>query len=293
MNSDANSSIEKVRRKRVLQRRVVSKAPRAPIAKDGQRQHKFVSVFEIAAIEAINQGLSAGDLYRLVDQALIRAAVGTIGNARHKPNQSQIAAQTGLTRPEVRSLVAQSKPDFKQFSPIRRNKVSQTYEYLAVHHLAKRSRAQPFTVRYEGRGRSFTNAVRAVGGDIPAAAILKEFVRRGLAQVVRRDSKPHSLVIRPRFEPSENTLGFCLADGVSKATNSEGDLHGKGTHLFETVCYSELAMRQFSRLLEQKSEAFFDSLGAVRAYADKRPNKGVRKTARRLRVALVYWNDVT
>jgi hypothetical protein len=277
--------------KRPKRRRNADRTPQTRNAEDIQRQGQLVDVLEIAAVEAIEQGLSAGDLYRLVDKALIRTAFGSFGSSRHKPNQSQIAAQTGLTRPEVRALLAELGSDQKECKPIRRNKVAQTYEYLAKRYLKTRSRAKPFTVKYEGKNNSFSNAVRVVGGDIPPAAMLKEFSRRGLATIARKDSKARRVVISPRFKLNEKSLRFALAIGVNRATNSAGDSHDRGTYLFETVCHSDLAVRQFTRLLEQKVPAFFESLAAARIYADTSPNKRSRRTARNLRVALIYWNE--
>jgi hypothetical protein len=278
-------------KKRPKSRQNADQTPQGRNAEDVQRQGQLVDVLEIAAVEAIEQGLSAGDLYRLVDKALIRTAFGSFRSSRHKPNQSQIAAQTGLTRPEVRALLAQLGSDPKECTPIRRNKVAQTYQYLAKRHLKAGSRAKPFTVRYEGKKHSFSNAVRVVGGDIPPAAMLKEFSRRGLATIARKDSEARRIVISPRFKLNEKSLRFSLAIGVNKATNSAGDSYDRGKYLFETVCYSDLAVHQFTRLLEQKVPAFFESLGAVRIYADTNPNKRSRRTARRLRVALIYWNE--
>lgn len=293
MSSAVASSAGNVSKKRPTKRRIADQTAQARIADDILRQDQLIDVLEIAAVEAIEQGLSAGDLYRLVDQALIRTAFGSFGSSRHKPNQSQIAAQTGLTRPEVRSLLAILKSDPKECKPVRRNKVAQTHEYLANRYLKARSRAQPFTVRYEGKGHSFSNAVRIVGGDIPPAAMLKEFSRRGLAKIAPEDSKARRLVISPQFNLNDKSLRFSLAVGVNKAAKSAGDLQDRGTYLFETVCYSELAVRQFTRLLDQKVPAFFESLGAVRIYAETNPNKRLRKTTRNLRVALIYWNENT
>jgi hypothetical protein len=156
MGSAVGSFAGKIYKKRPSKSRIADQTLKARIAEDLLRQDQLVDVLEIAAVEAIEQGLSAGDLYRLVDKALINTAVGSFGSSRRKPNQSQIAAQTGLTRPEVRSLVAQLGSDRKEQRPIRRSKVAQTYKYLANRYLAARSRAQPFTVRYEGRVTSGT-----------------------------------------------------------------------------------------------------------------------------------------
>jgi hypothetical protein len=291
MSSAVASSAGTMSNNRKTRRRIADQTPQARTAEDTQRQGQLLDVLEIAAVEAIDQGLSAGDLYRLIDKALIRTAFGSFGSSRFKPNQSQIAAQTGLTRPEVRAVLTQLGSDPKECKPIRRSKVAQTYDYLSNRYLKARSRAQPFTVRYEGKGNSFSNAVRAVGGDIPPAAMLKEFSRRGLAIIDRKDSRTRRLVISPRFNLNEKSLRFSLAAGVNKAAQSAGNLQDRGTYLFETVCYTELAVRQFTRLLEQKVPAFFESLGAVRIYADINPNKRSRRTARHLRVALIYWNE--
>ena len=150
---------------------------------------------------------------------------------------------------------------------------------------------QPFSVRYEGKGHSFSNAVRAVGGDIPPAAMLKEFSRRGLVKIIKRNLKPQRLEISPEFNLNERSLEFCLAIGVNKAAKSTGESQDRGTYLFETVCYSELAVRQFARLLEEKVPAFLEALGTAHIYAKNKSSKRSKTPARHLRVAIIYWNE--
>ena len=201
----------------------------------------------MATAEAVEFGLSAHDLYRLIDHALIGSAIRSLSTPQRKPNQSQIAAQTGLSRPEVRSLLKNNGKLTDSLQTWRWSRVAQTHRYLVRQHLPQNSRSQQVRVRYDGTLRSFINAVNAVGGDIPPAAILKEFMRRGIASIVYDKKNRKTVKLLSDFPVKSSSPALDIVAAISRAFQSKDSTLDAGPHTYRTICNSELEAQQFLR----------------------------------------------
>src|SRR5262249_5344580 len=96
-------------------------------------------------------------------------------------NHSRVAAQTGLTRAEVRKLLASNiQLDTRARSDTPMERVLAGWRrdpYFSGRAMG------PNPIRIAGRARSFTNLAKKYAGDVPYRAVLKELERSGAVSV--------------------------------------------------------------------------------------------------------------
>jgi hypothetical protein len=111
-----------------------------------------------------------------------------------KPHLAKIAAQTGLSRTEVKRIVASN------FS-IENRSLDSLPRALRVLEAWRRtppysSGGEPRTLRLSGKGASFSSLCKAHSGDIPYRVILNELERRGLISL--KQQRTYVTAVRQR-----------------------------------------------------------------------------------------------
>jgi hypothetical protein len=128
------------------------------------------------AIALLPRGMTPKQFADLARLAFVRAAQEMSRLRNGKINQSRVAAQTGLSRADVKRLLESEKFDAYRSdqSPVERVingwRTDRQFTYR---------RGRPKRLPISGSGGSFTHLARKYGGDVPHRAVLDELRRIG------------------------------------------------------------------------------------------------------------------
>jgi hypothetical protein len=128
---------------------------------------------------AIGVGLSVDDVVHLIRLSFIVTARPSSRLQNGRANISQLAAATGMTRPQVAAAASLLKQCRTGKSPIIRSS-SRTIRVARDWHerITRAKRESLWTLPYAGH-RSFSEIVKRSAGDIPPRAMLQELTRLG------------------------------------------------------------------------------------------------------------------
>ncbi len=127
-----------------------------------------------------SNGLSVRDLYEIAKREALVAALPACSHATGRPNQSLLSAVTGLTRPEIRSLLKESGTNAHDLVAISSSRSIRVVREWLTLETGNPRRAR---LRIRGNSASFQNLVRRFAGDVPVIAMQKELVRLGWVRV--------------------------------------------------------------------------------------------------------------
>lgn len=125
-------------------------------------------------------GLSVRDLYEIAKRQALVMALPLSLHSSGRPNRSLLSAMTGLTRPEVRSLLKEKRltsPALVKLASSRSIRV--TREWLALTEGDARFRR----LRIRGKADSFQVLVQRFAGDVTVIAMQKELLRLGWIRI--------------------------------------------------------------------------------------------------------------
>lgn len=255
-----------------------------------ERLHAIEALLEIVAAEAVQLCISSSELHKSTDRALVRAALRTRENSKKKPNRSQIAAQTGLSRPEVSQLLL-ANPVQTRLLTKRSNRILQTHDYILNRESITSGRRDFIRIPYCGSKKSFSDAVRSVGGDIPPAAMLKEFMRRDIARITTQRAKKPLVEVKRRIYPADtyNRPALQLAEGMKRICGIADPTRLASAHLAYVQCQSFFSARQFAARVESKLPVFLESLNSQDVQIRNAALSKARNRKQDLQLALVYW----
>lgn len=128
------------------------------------------------AFALLPRGMTPKRFADLARFAFVRAAQEMSRTRNGKINQSRVAAQTGLSRADVKRLLKSDTFDayHSDQSPIERVINGWRADRLFTHRPGR-----PKRLRIAGSGGSFTRLARKYGGDVPHRAVLDELRRIG------------------------------------------------------------------------------------------------------------------
>lgn len=156
------------------------------------RSHAAAASTELrSALQALLDGLAPlllrsrltpAVVEELARLAFVRAAAGDSRMQSGRINHSRVATQTGLSRVEVRRLLAAprraSSPPARQL-----DRAARVLEGWAQDGLFRTAKGAPRALPLHGPAPSFDELVRRYSGDMPAASVRKELVRIGAITV--------------------------------------------------------------------------------------------------------------
>lgn len=128
----------------------------------------------------LDSGISLSEAQDLLLQGYVQAATKHAKFRNKRVNQSAVAAITGLTRPQVRTLLGGKGISVRRHSGPLENVINawQTEPAFSM------EGGIPRALRLRGGRASFAVLVKRFGSDIPARAMLAELQRRKLVRVV-------------------------------------------------------------------------------------------------------------
>ncbi len=136
----------------------------------------------------IKSGMGAGELQIAVKLSCIRVAAESakLGN---RLNHSRIAATTGLTRKEVRSLFSLvSSGEVTAGKEVAKQRTARVMHGWRTDPEFLDRRGNPNRLLIRGPGLTFHTLVRRYGGDVTPISVLNELVRTGAATVLGTDT---------------------------------------------------------------------------------------------------------
>jgi hypothetical protein len=139
----------------------------------------LVSILVPISRVLIKRDLGAGPLVYAAKLAYLRAAIEAVAPRGARPNVSRLSVVTGMTRKEISSLLKNPVRPTKGVMP----KVALEQRALRVIRgwasdpLFKTRRGRPADLNVRGSAPDFAALVRAYGGDVTSASVLKELER--------------------------------------------------------------------------------------------------------------------
>ena len=128
------------------------------------------------ALTLLPRGMTPGRFSEMASTAFVQAAADISRLRNGRVNHSRVAAQTGLTRADVKRLLKQSTFDAARRGPPPVERVIDGWRTDRTFAIRP---GRPKRLRLSGTKGSFTCLVRKYGGDVPHRAILDELRRIG------------------------------------------------------------------------------------------------------------------
>lgn len=120
------------------------------------------------------RGMTPRRFTELARFAFVRAATEMSRLRNGRINYSRVAAQTGLSRADVKRLL---ESDLSDAGPIAHAPMERVVNGWRTDRLFARGQGRPKRLRIAGPGASFATLVRKYGGDVPHRALLDELRR--------------------------------------------------------------------------------------------------------------------
>ena len=132
-------------------------------------------LLEALASVLLTRGMTPRRFSDLARFAFVRAATERSRLRNGRVNQSRVAAQTGLSRADVKRLLLHT--DAQQTNRLAQAPVERVLDGWRANRLFATSPGHPRRLRLSGGGSSFPTLVRKYGGDVPHRAVLDELRR--------------------------------------------------------------------------------------------------------------------
>lgn len=162
-------------------------------------------------------GVSVSQFQEAAQRAYLQAAAMNARFGNSKVNQSAVAAMTGLTRTQVRSMLR--APTNK--SSYRVSRVDQMVRGWLTDPVFTTAAGNARVLRRTGVGVTFATLARKYGGDVPRRALETELQRLGFVRL-RRNKIFLSSTARRSKEPAElGHLANALASLIARADGAK------------------------------------------------------------------------
>lgn len=170
------------------------------------------------AFVLLPRGMTPKRFGELARSAFVQVAADASKRQNGRVNHSRVAAQTGLSRSDVKRLLSRSVVDSVRAD---QTPVARVITGWRTDRKFADSGGKPRRLRISGSSISFTNLVKKYGGDIPHRAVLDEMLR---IRAVIEDNDTVQLQPSLRFEQRQD-IGFlspvlpALVDGIRIASS--------------------------------------------------------------------------
>lgn len=167
----------------------------------------------------LTRGVTPRAFVEFSNSAFVRAAAVRSKLRNGRVNYSHVAAQTGLSRADVKRLLTRDCAPL----PVKSSAVERVVEGWRHDPEFTTQNGIPRALPIDGR-RSFRRLARKYAGDIPYRAVLRELERTGLASTTSKErarlSKPHRIVRKHDLRFLTNAVPV-LIDGIRAATQGK------------------------------------------------------------------------
>lgn len=205
----------------------------------------------------IQRDLGAGPLVLAAKAAYLRAAIEAVAPRGARPNVSRLSVVTGMTRKEVSLLLRSTASEAGLVTPkaALEQRTLRVVRGWTTDPLFRTRRGRPADLSLRGDGPDFETLVRAYGGDVTTASVLKELERtnavtRNRQGKLRLRNLKSRLGARPSTHLSEfaNLLNDFVATTSQVIQPNPAPLYfGFRDSLIDTAGQAALFQRTFAR----------------------------------------------
>jgi hypothetical protein len=231
----------------------------------------------------IRHGLPMPAFAELAKRAYVDVALQDFAIPGRKPSLSRASLLTGLTRKDVQRLVAEREAGVGA-TPRTDNRAARVVSGWVRDAAFNDGRGAPLELPFDGASPSFSELVRAHGGDVPPRAVLDELLSTG--SVVRTDTGRLVLVARAYIPRANDAAKLAiLGSDVSLLIGTiDHNLQGLEPARFQRkVAYDNLpveAVEAFRAIGARHGQALLDELGEWLARHDRDNHPDVPGTGR-------------
>jgi hypothetical protein len=219
-------------------------------------------------------GVSISQFQDAAQRAFLRAAERDARFANTKVNQSAVAAMTGLTRSQVRSMLRVPV----NAKTRRASRVDQMVRGWLTDPLFTTAAGNARILQRNGRGVGFSALARKYGGDVPPRALQAELLRQGFVRLLGTRIALTSTARRAREPVELSHLAVALEDLISQKERSIGKnalrLLGANARYATPVAAGRVLLQ---RRISQGLKAFVEDVeaaGSAIAKASRRTGAG-------------------
>lgn len=246
----------------------------------GEKGQAELDILLLAAARLmIAIGVDIHGIQGRLEHALIAAASEASRFRNSKPNQSGIAAMTGINRSEVKKLLRANSPQSSPKSSEAKGISKIIYGWCTDPEFTNKAGQPKLLKRGSGKG-TFDSLVYRYGGDLPTAAALRELRRRGKAS---KDNDVISLVDtnrNPRIDAAFRRLVPTIADLLSEIADTKQEVLNIETSTATLQIPDDLSLRMLKDHLGKAIPLFFEqaNIAAGSVLVKRKPlSTGARK----------------
>lgn len=244
----------------------------------------------------LRNGKAARSFYDLVKQTYVDLAREEFGIQGKKATVSRIAILTGLTRKEVKALLAQPKTGAGAMEE-EYNRAARVIAGWLKDLRFSDGRGHPAPLPLEGKRGSFAALVKVYSGDIPVRAMLDELLHVGAVQHM----KDGRICLRSRGYIPQNSapeklsiLGTDTADLIATIDHNVY-VNPKKPRFQRKVMYDNVpveAAQEFQAIAAARSQELLEALDRWLSNRDRDVNPSTKGTGRvRLGVGLYHFEE--
>jgi hypothetical protein len=212
------------------------------------------------AFVLLPRGMTPRRFGELARFAFVRAATEMSRLRNGRVNYSRVAAQTGLSRADVKRLL---KCDVFDFHRVAHAPMERVVDGWRADRLFAYRPGRPKGLRIAGPRASFAGLVRKYGGDVPHRAILEELRR---INAVTDDGKRVWLKTSPILRKRHNFAFLSpvlpvLVDGIRIASRRPGSRPSSSIHRLTLPVESEVDLAIVRERCRSSTKSMLDGLG--------------------------------
>lgn len=200
-----------------------------PGAYSGAQESLLLDLQMRVAQLLVESGIDVPRLQEQLERACVIAAAGKSLFSNKKPNHSGIAAMTGLPRNEIKRILESISPDSGMTPEPESRGVDRMVAGWVSDPEFLTSDSEPLLLPRSGKTGSFDTLAKRYGNDVPAAAILREMLRRkqveykgDLIALVSRKGRSTRATVAKRLASAVSPLVELVATAPDSASLSIG-----------------------------------------------------------------------
>ena len=244
----------------------------------------------------LRNGKGARSLYDLIKQVYVQLAKEEFGIGGKKATVSRIAILTGLTRKEVKALLAQPRTG-DDSTEEEYNRAAWVIAGWLKDPQFGDGRGHPAPLPMEGKRGSFAALVKVYSGDIPVRAMLDELLHVGAVQLM----KDGRVCLRSRgYIPQKSAaeklsiLGTDTADLIATIDHNVY-VNPRNPRFQRKVMYDNVpveAAQEFQAVVAARGQELLEALDRWLSHRDRDVNPSSKGTGRvRLGVGLYHFEE--
>lgn len=251
--------------------------------------HPLIRIF-------LRNGKAARSFYDLVKQIYVDLAREEFGIHGKKATVSRVAILTGLTRKEVKALLAQpqSRDDLMEEEY---NRAARVIAGWLKDARFSDGHGHPAPLPLEGKRGSFAALVKAYSGDIPVRAMLDELVRVGAVQQMKNGRiclRSRGYIPEKSVPEKLSILGTDTADLIATIDHNVY-VNPKHPRFQRKVMYDNVPVesaQEFRAIAAARGQELLEALDRWLSHRDRDVNPSTKGTGRvRLGVGLYHFEE--